>query len=240
MKNLSLLTLVFSILFFVFLIGLVFFRSPFPFYPLMSWQDVLDLLTPLVLIPFYWLIYRRASSRESKLSEDLAFMVLAAAWVLGQGMHLAANSINNLSGSLAEEQLLEFSESDLYALIYFLDEHLSHFIWHIGILGLAAVLVAREWRQPAGGATAWAAVIPAGLIYGFTCFCIFLEGQTVPLGFPITLLLIFVTLVWGRSRLAGQPVLAFFFTAGLVSAAFLSAWGLYWGGFPQFSEVGLI
>ncbi len=44
MKHLSLLTLVFSILFAVFFLLLVFFRIPFPPYPLISYQDVFDIL----------------------------------------------------------------------------------------------------------------------------------------------------------------------------------------------------
>ncbi len=58
MKRLSLLYLIFAFLSLVFFLLLVFLRIPFVSYPLMSWQDALDVLTPLVLIPIYWLIYR--------------------------------------------------------------------------------------------------------------------------------------------------------------------------------------
>lgn len=240
MKGLSLLTLVFSILFAVFFLLLVFFRAPFPPYPLMSYQDVLDLLTPLVLIPIYWLLFRYAASGESHRSQETAFMFLAALWVLGQGMHLAANSINNLAEELARDGLLDITGTEIYTLTYFLDEHLSHTLWHIGILGLAALLIYREWRRPAGVRPIWWATILAGLIYGFTYFCIFLEGQTVLLGFPFTIAVILLTLFWGRTKLAQQPVISFFFVASLVAAVLFTGWGIYWGGFPQFSEVGLI
>ncbi len=240
MRQLSLLTLVFSIFFAVFLLLLVFFRTPFPLYPLMSYQDVLDLLTPLVLIPLYWLMFRYAASGESPLAEEIAFMVLSAVWVLGHGMHLAANSINNLAEGLAKQGGLDITGTDIYTLTYFLDEHLSHYLWHIGILGLAALLIYREWRRPAGVKTTWWATILSGFIYGFTSFCIFLEGQTVPLGLPVTFIIILLTLIWGRGKLAQQPILSFFFVSCTVSALLLIGWGLFWGGFPQFSEVGLI
>jgi len=167
-------------------------------------------------------------------------MVLAAVWVLGHGMHLAANSINNLAEELARQGVLDITGTDLYSLIYFLDEHLSHTLWHIGILGLASLLIYREWRRPAGVRTIWWATILAGLIYGFTSFCIFLEGQTVLLGFPFTIIILIITLIWGRKKLALQPELSFFFVASLVAAVLFTGWGIYWGGFPQFSEVGLI
>jgi hypothetical protein len=48
------------------------------------------------------------------------------------------------------------------------------------------------------------------------------------------------TLVWGRTHLEQKPLLAFFFVSCLVAALFFTGWGIYWGGFPQFSEVGLI
>ncbi len=65
-----------------------------------------------------------------------------------------------------------------------MDEHLSHYIWHIGIIGLAALLIYRDWRRPADTPTRWWSTVLAGLLYGFLLFCIFLEGQTVMLGLP--------------------------------------------------------
>ena len=67
MKRLSLLTLVFAVLSMVFFLLLVFFRIPFPPYPLMSWQDALDILTPLALIPVYWLLFKYAEGEGPKL-----------------------------------------------------------------------------------------------------------------------------------------------------------------------------
>jgi hypothetical protein len=66
------------------------------------------------------------------------------------------------------------------------------------------------------------------------------EAATVPLGFPFAGLVVILTLVWGRHQLRQQPILAFFFIAYLVATLLFIGWGLYWGGFPQFSEVGLI
>ena len=79
MKNLSLLTLIFAVTFTFFFLLLIFFRIPFPPYPLISYQNALDLLTPLVLIPFYWLLFR-SSGRNSSLAEELAFMLIVHEW----------------------------------------------------------------------------------------------------------------------------------------------------------------
>jgi hypothetical protein len=238
MKKISYLTLVFSILSLVFFILLVFLRIPFPPYPLMSYQDIFDIFTPLVLIPIYWALFKYPG--ESTPAEETVFMVLGAFWVSGQGMHLAANSINNLIGAVADSGVLDVTGSDVYSLTYFYDEILSHYLWHIGVVGLAILLIYREWLKPTSQKTAWWLILIGGMLYGFTLFSIFLEGQTIALGIPFVYLFVLFTLIWGRKKLNSQPILAFLFISCLVAALFFTGWGLYWGGFPQFSEVGLI
>lgn len=241
MKQLSFLTLIFAVLSLVFFLLLIFLRIPFPLYPLMSYQDAIDILTPLVLIPIYWLMYRSvAPGGGAGLTDEITFMVMSAFWAVGQGLHLSANSINNLIGSLSENQVIEVTGTDIFRLTYFYDEHLSHYLWHIGVLGLAAILIYQGWRHATEEKTDWRMVIPAGLIYGFTYFCIFLEGQTLPIGLPFAAVVTLLILIGGRKKLVQQPVLAFFFMSCLLALLLLVGWGLYWGGFPQFSDVGLI
>lgn len=240
MKRVSLLTLIFAVLSLVFIILLVFLRFKFPLYPLVSYQDAFDILTPLVLIPIYWLLFKHAASDGSGLAEEIAFLVLAAFWVEGQGMHLSANSIDNLIEALARNQVIDIKPTDIYRLTYFFDEHLSHYLWHIGMLGLATLLIYRECRRPAGIATTWWAAILAGIVYGFTYFCIFLEGQTVVLGLPFAIIVVVFALISERKKLAQRPVLAFFFVACLLAFLLFTGWRLYWGDFRQITDVGLI
>ncbi len=240
MKKISGLTLVFSILFTVFFLLLIFFRIPFPLYHLMSYQDVSDLLTPLVLIPIYWLMFRASSAKETSQRGEIIFIILAAIWILGHGVHLAANSIDNLIENLAKNQELDITGTDIYALTYFLDENLSHYLWHGAILGLTAFLSISEWRSPVEAKTNWWLTTIAGIIYGFATFCVFNEGQTVFLGFPFAILFTLITIIWLRKLLPNKPIIAFFFIASLVTVVLFIGWGLYWGGFPEFTEVGLI
>jgi len=237
MKRNSLLVLIFAFLSLVFILLLVFLRIPFVSYPLMSWQDALDVLTPLVLIPLYWLMYRNVTAGRNSLTSEIAFMVMSAFWVMGQGMHLSANSINNLSGYLARDGVIDIKPTDLYTLIYFYDEYLGHYLWHIGVIGLATLLVFESWRQPMEEKTNWMLVIPAGILYGFTCFCFFVEGNTLILGLPFATIVSFLVLIWGRRKLVQQPVLAFFFVSCMLSFLLFTGWGLYWGGFPGIMEV---
>ncbi len=99
MQRLARLTLIFALLYAVFIIAPAFLSSQFAPYPLMKNGDVLDLLTPLVLIPLYWLLFeiRRESPPSQK--ETLIFLVLAALWVEGQRMHkvLKLHRASNIS-----------------------------------------------------------------------------------------------------------------------------------------------
>jgi hypothetical protein len=224
---------IFSIAFLVFFVGPPFLGRPFGPYPLMKVADVLDLFTPLVLIPLYWLLFRSNGNRVISLRENVGFLVLAAFWVLGQGMHLAANSI----GHLLESQV----GTPVYNLTNFYDEVLSHYLWHFGVIGLSAAIIYNRWRNPfaEGRAATWA-VIAAGIIYGFTYFLIIIEGATAPLGVTFAVLAVLFILVWGRKNLKQQPVLFFFLVAYLLAILFFAGWGIYWKGLPEFSKVGLL
>lgn len=236
MKRLSLLLLLFAILSLTFFLLLVFLRTPFKAYPLMSWQDTLDVLTPLVLIPLYWLMYRGVTSGRQSLAAEVVFMIFAAFWAMGQGMHLSANSINNLIGYLARDGVVNVKPTDLYTLTYFYDEYLGHYLWHIGVAGLTALLIYESWKQPAEEKTNWWLVVPAGIIYGFTCFCFFLEGNTLMLGLPFVIVVSLLVLIRGRKKLAQQPLLAFFFVTSLVAFVLFAGWWLYWGSFLSLFE----
>lgn len=240
MKHLSLLTLLFAILTLVFVILLVLFRSAFPPYRLVSYQDVFDVLTPLVLIPVYWLLFRYSTGNSPSSAEEIVFIAFAALWVEGHSMHLSANSINNLIEHLARGNIVDIRNTEIYQLTYFFDEHLSHLLWHLGMLGLATLLIYREWNKPAGTNTVWWQVLLAGFIYGFSFFAIFLEGQTVFLGLPFATLVMSLLFIRRRSTFSERPVLAFFFAAFLFAFILFAIWGVYWRGFPQFSDVGLI
>lgn len=240
MKRLPLIALVLAILTAILFLGLVFLRVPFPLYPLMSWQDALDILTVLILLPLYWVLFKNSSSKQASLTEEIVFIIFSALWVFGHGMHLSANSVNNLSEGLAKKQILDILNTDIYTLTYFYDETLSHFLRDIGLVGFVALMIFHEWKNPAGLTTVWWPSIVGGIVYGITFFLVYLEGNTVIIGYPFALFITLLTLVWGRKRLAHQPVLAFFFIAFLTAALFYTGWGIYFGGWPPPSELGLI
>lgn len=227
MRTRASLILLFALAFAAFIILPGLLGSPFPPYSFMHWADVLDLLTPLVVIPLYWLLLRELLGDGKGPGTVMAFVLLAALWVEGQGMHLSANSISNLLGD---------GSSAVHDLVHFYDEVLSHYLWHLAIVGLSVLLLARA-RE--GGTVQWALVGPAAVLYGFTYFVAVDEGATVPLGLPAAALIV-LWLSLSRRRLVGSHNLVAFFLAGygLALVLFL-VWFLIWGGFPEPSAVGI-
>jgi hypothetical protein len=233
MSRLSRRVLLFALVCAVFFVAPALFSEQFSLYPLMKTGDVFDILTPMVFIPFYWLLYQLGQDRTPGLGGSVVFLVLAAVWVEGHGMHLAANSIGHL--------LKEMKGSDAYRLTHFYDEILSHYLLHLGIVGLSALLILRQWRNPFTGEKAplWSESV-AGIIHGFTYFVIVIEARTVVLGVPFAILVTLFGLAWGRGKFRQQPLLAFYFVAYVVATIFFVGWAIYWGGLPEFSAVGII
>lgn len=231
---------VFAILSLIFLTLLYYIKDPFPYYPLISNQDVFDLLTPLLLIPVYGILFWLASAEKPRLAEWLVFLALVAFWVEGQAIHLAANSISNLMESFAKSGLFSLEGNDLYTLTYFLDEHLGHILWHAAIFGLAGLLVYHEWGSPAGEATSWWPTIVSGVIYGFTLFVMTVEGQTPLMALLFSIGIVLFAVIWGRGKIKQRPVLAFFLSSGVVTLILYGVWLLMWGSFIEITKTGIL
>jgi hypothetical protein len=200
--------------------------------------DVFDLLTPLVLIPLSWAVFSRASPERPTATATTLFLVTAALWVLGHGIHLAANSISNLVDNAAAT-----TPPTVRDLAHFYDEVLGHYLWHAGILGFGALVIRRAW-EATFTATPVNAALPVVLLsaasYGFTLFLIVVEGGTVPLSLPASALLAAAGLWRWRAAHSLHPVIAMFVAAHALAVVLLLAWAIWQGGFPQFSDVGWV
>jgi len=228
----SSLILTFALGFTAFILLPPFLSQPFPAYSLIHWADVFDLLTPLVLVPLYWLLFTDSGGLTRGLRLTVVFLILAALWTLGQGMHLGANSISNLLGAGA---------GDIYGIVHFYDEVLSHYLWHAGIAGLSILLVFAASPDPsATRPVRWGLVATSAILYGLTYFLAVNEGGTVPLGLPAAALIPLAILAFHRRELRRHNMIAFFFIGYILAVVLFVAWYAYWGGFPEFSEVGLL
>jgi hypothetical protein len=230
MSSTSRLILIFTVAFAILIMVPAFLSQQFSPYPLIKAGDVLDIFCPLVLIPLYWLLFRLGKPPTTR--EMIAFLVFVALWVEGQGMHLGANSIKHLMDVL--------HDTDAYTLTNFYDEVLGHYLWHIGMVALTALLIWRQAANPlASPLASLRTEVVCAVIYGIVTFIIITEAGTVPLGLPFAAIVAVVGLL-RRRQWREQPVAAFFYLAHILALILFAIWFVRWGGFPQFSELGLI
>ena len=177
------------------------------------WADWIDLATPFVVTG------AAAGALRAGRATGAAWGVFwfgAVLYTLGQGIHLAANSVANVAPG---------EPAHLW------DEVVGHYLWYGGfaviIAALAATLSERRMRGgPAG-------YVVAGLV-GFTHFTNSIEGQTVVMGIVTAV----AFTLWGLATRYGAGRLLL--TAYGLSLVLFTVFGLWQGGFPEFSELGWI
>jgi hypothetical protein len=224
------LLLLFAIAFTVCILAPVFTRGFFPLYPMLPWSSLVDFFTPVILIPLYWLLFASAGAPSGR--ETLVFLAIASLWVLGHGVHLAANSIGYAMRSLPHSYATDLAH--LY------DEVLGHCFWHGGVIGLSALITLRSARAEAGVRARVALRVIGALLYGLTYFLVIVEGGTAPIGIPFAAAFVIVSLARSRAALTRSPILGFFFVAHLFASVLFAVWAILHSGLPQFSEVGII
>jgi len=235
MRRATRIAFAYAVAFFAFLILPVVFRfqASWPFPSGVDWQEVLDLFTPLVLIPLSWLLCSFEDDEiPASRAERLVFLVFAALWVEGQGMHLASNSI----GRPWEHDL-----SPSGALAHYYDDILSHYVWHLGIAGTSALAIVRSLSHPyREGRLSVVLVATAALLFGVSWFCVLIESGTEPFAIPFTVAMVAYVLLAQRRRLGASPIAAVLGLGYALTLILIAVWALIWHGLPQFTEVGWI
>lgn len=177
------------------------------------WADWVDLALP------YLVVGCAAATLAAVPCGRRDWLLLVAAGLLytqGHGIHLAANSIANVEPSDT---------------VHLWDETVGHWLWYGGLAGLVATLALALDAVPSPR-NAWSLAL--ALAYGFTVFTNSVEGGTAALGLASGA----VFVAWGLRRRRRVPELLV--PTYAVTLACLVGWGLYWRGFPQFSELGWI
>jgi hypothetical protein len=178
------------------------------------WADWIDLATPYVVTGAVAGALRAA--RASRVVWTV-FWFAAVLYTQGHGIHLAANSVGNAVGQAQPA--------------YLWDEHVGHYLWYTGFALLVATLAATlSERRHRGGVGAHL----LALLVGLTNFTNSVEGQTPVLGIVFAV----VFLVWGlvtRDGLGRVLLTAYGF-----SLLLFAVFGIWQGGFPEFSKLGWI
>jgi hypothetical protein len=197
-------------------------------------QEATDLLTPVIVIPLAWYVFDLSGGLGRM--GLVAFLVIAAVWIEGQAIHLAANAVGDAVPPDAVEAFVQTAPGDLN---HWLDEFLSHWLWHVGWVALSILLLAAASRAPAapaGGVSMTAAA--AGLVHGATFFVVSVEGVTTLLGIPASIVLLAWSASLARRGLAGRPVVVFFLVASIATLVGYVVWAATHGGtLPEFSKL---
>ncbi len=177
------------------------------------WADWIDLLTPYVVVGAAAGALRAGRATRGGWS---LFWFAAVLYTQGHGVHLAANSVGNAAPG---------EPAHLW------DERVGHYLWYVGFYVLVVALaVTLADQRPRGGVGGHLLAV----VVGFTNFTNSVEGQTVVLGIAAAILFA----LWGlvtRDSL-GRVLL----TAYGVSLVLFAGFGIWQGGFPEFSELGWI
>lgn len=195
-----------------------------------SKDDVLDLFTPIMVIPLIWLLFAGIASDRPTTIQTILFLVASALWVEGHGIHLSSDSIGNMIG--------EDTATPGGSLVYFYDEVLGHHLWHVGMIAHSVLILWRGWFSK--NATPMGSCIPfliGGLWYGWLIFAFSVEGQTVPLGMGTSIGFVGAGVWRLYAKKSLGPAGVIFISASLLTLFLLVGWGIWHGGFPEFTTI---
>ncbi len=224
----------FSIAYAFFITAPAVFHQEFPLRTDIEWGDVLDLLTPLVVFGFVWLLVARTVTTPDTWV-TLPLFVIALVWTQGQGMHLAGNSISH--------QVVEGASGTLPEIIHFYDEELSHYIWYSAVAVLPGYLLTVMWRDKELASQGFhCAVLPAAVLFGVVLGISSIEAAVVPMVLPVFVVTAALAANLFRSspRLRNVDLFTFVGASVVIALTVLVAWGAYHGGWPEMSDRGLI
>ncbi|HEX4698640.1 MAG TPA: hypothetical protein VH857_04660 [Actinomycetes bacterium] len=179
------------------------------------WADWVDLLTPYVVTGAVGGALRAGGASRGVWT---LYWFAAILYTQGHGIHLAGNSVDNALPGNPQPA-------------YLWDEEAGHWLWFVGFyLLVVALALALADRRMRGGPLAYV----LSLLVGFTSFTNSVEGQTPWLGIGAGV----VFAVWGVLTRDGLGRLLL--TAYGFSLVLFAIFGIWQGGFPEFSQLGWI
>jgi hypothetical protein len=203
------------------------------------------LLAPLyaAILIFLWYYMWKHQAPQLLL---VAFAISGILFMYGHSMHFTGNAINTFATEVRDYR--DLLPDDLYRLIYFLDEQLSHAILFTAITGLLAcwLIFDRLALAPPILPQNTILIVTLGVLWGIVKAYGHIEARTVWLMFPIVVVLMTLWLyLW---RVSAMPLRKYFwdrpfttFVAIVLIFGFVAmiAWGIIFNGYPQPSELGL-
>jgi hypothetical protein len=211
---------------------------------LVGYMRIVDFIDLLVMAPFFLVMTLAIHSviySEKPTNRD-AWLSLAFIGILlyGHAMHMTANSINTYSTEIKDYRSI--LPEDTYALIYFLDEHLGHWLLYAGLFGLLGL-----WTWSCNiSISNWSSLLVSGFVFGISYGVVLIESSQVWMALLIVLLLIGSSFLAARkqsqhflSLVKSNPMAQFTFMTAIGILVGMSIYFMATGGFIEPSQYGL-
>ncbi|MFC2026248.1 hypothetical protein ACFLUC_03535, partial [Chloroflexota bacterium] len=227
---------------------LLFIGREFVFGRLIGYMRVVDAADMAILTPIYIFLMLYLANYMSNAGAPksllVTFLVFAFVFIFGQAMHATGNSINTFATEVRDYKPI--LPKDLYALIFFLDERLSHLVLFAAVTGLVGCWFVFDQLAIADPLIPRITVLIVliGVIYGVTQAYAIIEARMVWIVFPMVLTLMGMWVwFWRKSNLpfrnflTHRPFTTFVAIMSFTCIAAMILYGFYFGGFPQPSEM---
>ncbi len=211
---------------------------------LVGYMRIVDFVDLVVIAPFFLTIALGIHSviYARNPASKMTWISLALIGILlyGHAMHLTANSINTYSTEIRDYRSI--LPDDTYALIYFLDEQLGHWLLYAGLFGLLGI-----WTWSCDiSIPNWSSLLASGFIFGISYGVVLIESSQVWMALPIVLFLAGSSFLAARKRaqqflslVKSNPMAQFTFMTAIGILAGMSIYFTATGGFVEPSKYGL-
>ena len=174
----------------------------------------------------------------------VVFAVLMIGFMWSHAMHATANSINTFATEVRDYR--DVIPDDLYQLIFFLDERLSHWLlfgFTTGLLGCWLIFDQSELAPPIFPRNLILLFI-LGVIYGIVKAYGLIEARVIFMIIPSSIVLLGLWFwYWRRGGLSlsdylrHRPFTTFVAIFSIFTVLTMIVWGIVFNGFPQPSEI---
>jgi hypothetical protein len=211
---------------------------------LIGYMRIVDFIDLSVIAPFFLAITLAIHSVifSDKLSSRSSWVSLVLIGILlyGHSMHMTANSINTYSTEIKNYR--DIIPNDTYALIYFLDEQLGHWLLYVGLFGLLGMWT---WSCDIESSKLGSLLICGGL-FGISYGIVFIESSQVRLAPIFVIWMLGCAFFTARKRnqlflnlMKASPMFQFTTIAAIGILIGISVYFLITGGFVEPSKYGL-
>ena len=210
---------------------------------LVGYMRVVDFVDLVVTAPFFLFVLLALHAAVFEQHKDSAWRWVSLAFIgiclYGHAMHVTANAINTYSTEIQDYKRI--IPADSYALIYFLDEDLGHWLFYLGLFGVLGIWAA---QNPLRDEKFWSTLLSGGL-FGLFYAVALIESSQPWIGPLIAIWLLGCAYSWSRSAHAtllqawkANPLLRFVAAIAVFLLVGQAVYFIAVGGFIQPSAYG--